>query len=113
MSNAVRQPWQMTRAEWNAERDRLRPDYAQSNFTRASGSEAIARLNRAEWLRFDVRAEDSARMNAAARGEVTLSPDELEALHDRLQSRVTYDDVIARAVCLGLLPAASEEPLAA
>lgn len=105
---SAREPWQLTRAEWNAERDRLRPNYAQSNFTRASGSEAQARHNRLDWLLFDVRKADSERLRAAQRGEFALTAAEAEDLLERLQTPVHYDDVIARAVQLGHLPGTPE-----
>jgi len=105
---SAREPWQLSRAEWDEERSRLRPDYAQSNYTSKSGSEAVARQKRLDWLLFDVRKDDSALMRAARNGEVTLSHEDAEDLLDRLQQPVTHADVIARALRLGLLEAAPE-----
>lgn len=96
-------PWQFTREQWNAERDRLRPEIAQSRFTHASASEALARHDRLNWLLFDVHADVGARLKAAARGELAMSPEEARECLETLAQPVTYDDVIARARSLGLL----------
>lgn len=47
-----KQPWQMTRREWDSEIDKARPNIAQSNFTKASGSEALRRLDRLMFLKY-------------------------------------------------------------
>lgn len=99
---ATSAPWAMTAAEWDSATDRARACNAQSNFTRNSGAEAVAMAKESERLRFGVRSCDTARLNAAIRGEVKLSPQELEALTDRLQTRVTHRDVIAKAVKEGM-----------
>lgn len=44
------QPWQMTRKQWDIEREKIRPNVAQSNFTRASGSQSVQRHNRLIFL---------------------------------------------------------------
>lgn len=101
------EPWQLTRDEWNAERERLRPCVAQSNFTKGSASEAVARHQRLEWLLYNVRADASRRLKAAANGEIEIAPDEAAELLDQLETPVSYDDVIARAKALGVFGNAS------
>ena len=101
------QPWQMTREQWNAERMRLRPCFAQSNFTKGSASEACARADRLAWLLFGVRDDDRAALN-----DLGLSSAERLEAFDRLQTPVSYDDVIARAARIGLLSTAEAEAAA-
>ena len=55
---APKPPWQMTRAEWNAEREKSAPNTAQSRFTRSSGSEAVRKFERFMFLRYDARPSD-------------------------------------------------------
>lgn len=101
------EPWQLTREQWNAERQRLRPEVAQCNFTKASASQDIARHERLTWLLFDVHAETSARLKAAAAGECHMTREEAQACLDELARPVTYDDVLARAKRLGLMTEAA------
>ena len=98
----VQEPWQLSRMEWNAERERIRPCYVQEEFTRRSTSEAVRHIQRLEWLLFGVNAEASAKLKAAARGEISMSCEEAEALLEQINRPVTYDDVINRAARLGL-----------
>lgn len=48
----------MTRQEWEAAREANRPNTAQSNFTRASGSEAVRNMERLEFLFYGVKIVD-------------------------------------------------------
>jgi hypothetical protein len=91
-------PWQMTAVQWNRARSEVQPIGGQSNFTRASASEAVSALERLEVLLFGVRDEAKRKLRAAQRGEITLSPDELEVIDDELRTRVCHQDVIAKAV---------------
>jgi hypothetical protein len=88
----------MTSAQWNRARSNVQPNGGQTNFTRASASEAVSALERLEVLLFGVRDEAKRKLHAAQRGEITLSPDELEAVDDELRTRVCHQDVIAKAV---------------
>ncbi|WP_326430262.1 N-6 DNA methylase (plasmid) [Stutzerimonas frequens] len=95
----VVQPWQMTQAEWNSK-------YRQSagsigRFTRNAGNAQVAQLALDDFLRYGVRDWASQRMAAAMKGEITLTPEELEAVEDRLQSPVTHRDVIEKALAEG------------
>lgn len=54
----MKQPWQMTRKEWEAERAKATPNTAQSNYTRNSGSEAVRKFERFMFLRYGARPSD-------------------------------------------------------
>lgn len=101
------EPWQLSREQWDAERQRLRPEVAQCNLTKASASQDVARHERLTWLLFDVHASTSARLKAAAQGELAMSREEAQACLEELARPVTYDDVITRARRLGLMTEAA------
>jgi hypothetical protein len=69
----VMHPWELSREQWNTERERLRPCFAQSNLTKSSGSEATARHNRLMWLLGGVRDVVKDELRRAQRGELKLS----------------------------------------
>lgn len=48
------EPWQLTEAEWNRQREECRPNIAQSNLTKASASEAIRRHEKLLWLLYGI-----------------------------------------------------------
>ena len=48
------EPWQLTEAEWNRQREDCRPNIAQSNLTKASASEAIRRHEKLLWLLYGI-----------------------------------------------------------
>jgi hypothetical protein len=97
-SSAQKEPWQMTANEWNKAVDNIRPETVQSRVTKASASEAIFRAKEGERLRYGVTAEASKRMTEAQKGTINLSKEELDALDDRLQTRVSHKDVIEKAL---------------
>lgn len=98
---AVDHPWQLTEAEWNAERSRLRPNFVQERVTKHCASQAVAGMKRLEWLLFDVHAEPRARLEAARKGEIRISREEADDLLDLIHSPIRYSDVVARAIALG------------
>ena len=104
MSNphGVTHPWELTREQWNAERDRLRPCFVQANFTKGSASEAVNRHERLVWLLGGVNDAARARLNDVSSGKITLSDDELIDLLDRVNTPVTYDDVVEHGEMLEL-----------
>lgn len=93
------QPWQMTSAEWNA--GYRRNDGHIGTFTRSAGNAQAARFARDEFLRYGVTDWASEKMNAAMQGEIVLTPEELSAIEDRLQTPVTHRDVVAKALSEG------------
>lgn len=97
-----KQPWEMTRAEWFAEYGRFAPETVQSNFTKRSGSEAVHASSRREFLRFGVCDDARRRMLAAQRREICLTPDELDEVDQRLRTPVSHEDVVQKAVRMGL-----------
>lgn len=99
---AAKQPWQMTSKEWYDAYSATRPDYVQTMFTRNSASEAASNAKRASWLRFGVCDQASTRMRAAMKGEIKLTPDELETIDLRLRTPVDFFDVIEKAINEGL-----------
>lgn len=46
----LKEPWQLTKEEWDRERESCRANTAQSKFTRASGAEAVRRFEKLQWL---------------------------------------------------------------
>lgn len=97
-----KEPWQMSRAEWEGAREATRPEVAQSNFTRASGSQAAAQLREVERLTFGVSKEASERLRAAAKNGERIPAAELDALMERVNTRVSHRDVVEKAVRDGL-----------
>ena len=97
-----KEPWQMTREEWDQAREECHPNTLQTKFTKKSGSEAIREFAKMRWLCFDVRSEDSTRIRQAGREEIVLSSSEVEKIQDRLMTPVTHFDVVQRALRLGL-----------
>lgn len=93
-----KEPWEMSSAEWNKVVEGLRPETAQSKFTKSSGTEAVRRIAEGERLRYGVTTEASEKLKAAQKGEIKLSKGELESLTDRLETRVTHADVIKKAI---------------
>jgi len=91
-------PWEMTRAEWEAAREQARPNNAQSNYTRASGSEAAARISTVESLLYGVYDDAQAQLKSAVAGEIELTPDQVESLMERINTPVQHRDVIAKAL---------------
>lgn len=96
-----KEPWQMTAAEWDTARENVKPEVAQSNFTKASGSQAVARNKTLNDLLYGVTDEASQKIKAAAKGEITLTAEELDRHTTRLQDRVTHRDVIEKAISEG------------
>ncbi len=101
MNSPVKEPWQMRAAEWMAVREEVRPCYAQSKFTRNSASQAIAQHEKLVWLVYGVTDAAKDRLNAARRGEVALTSDELEILRDRINTPVFHKDVVMKALSEG------------
>lgn len=97
-----RQPWQMTEAEWDAERESVRPNSVQSRFTKSSGSEATVKALRLEFLLSGVRDGDKARWNEASAGSIKLDRDEVEDIFERLNTPVRHSDIVIKALAEGL-----------
>ncbi len=93
-----KQPWEMTKTEWDLVRSALRPDHVQSRFTRASGAEAVARVNALEKHLFGVNDAESERHRAATRGEISIPRQEHRELLDRLQQPVSHRRVVEKAL---------------
>lgn len=101
VSPQQKEPWQMTRREWEAARESVRPNVVQSDFTRASASGAVANARGLERLLYGVTSEASEKLKAAQRGDITLSPEDLDAITERLQMPVSHEDVVRKAVADG------------
>jgi len=50
----MKQPYQMTREEWNAEREKTKISHGQQNYTRNSKSEEVRRMERLNFLLFGI-----------------------------------------------------------
>lgn len=94
-------PWQLTRNEWDAERERLRPDVAQSRFTRTTSSQMASKSQRLQWLIGDVRRNDREQLARAGRGEIAMSAQDVEDALDRINTPVRHQDVVAWALAVG------------
>ncbi len=92
------QPWKMTKKQWNAERERIRPNVAQSNFTKASGSQAATSMKRLEWLTYGAKKDAQDKLRAAERGEIKLKRDEVDDLLEEINSPVSHEDVVRKAI---------------
>lgn len=100
-SSSNKAPWEMTKKEWDRERDAVRPNTAQSKFTNASKSEAVSSHQRLTELLYGVSNQASEKLRAAMDGEITLTPRELEDITDRLNTPVRHRDVVEKALSEG------------
>lgn len=100
LSNAIH-PWQLTRAQWEAERERIRPDVAQSRFTSATASQMSRAAARLQWLIGDVHRVEREQLARATRGEITMSREDAEEILERINARVFHHDVVAWAQANG------------
>ena len=96
-----KEPWEMTRTEWEAEREDIRPRNAQENFTRHSASQGIAQAARLKALLYGVNDAASAKIKAAQKGEIKISKDEAEELLEQINEPVTHRRVIEKAMAEG------------
>lgn len=94
-------PWQLTKFEWSAEREAIRPCYAQERFTRHTASQMTTNAKRLEWLLYGVHDSARSRLAAAGAGEVTLSQDEVWELHDQIQTPINHRMVVEKALAEG------------
>ena len=90
-------PCQMTKAEWEAAREDCRPDNLQTPLTKKSSSEAVSKFERLQYLGYGVHDADSQKIREAFTGKIVLSPSEADEILERLQTPITYEDVIAKA----------------
>ncbi|GAB0154621.1 DEAD/DEAH box helicase [Marinobacterium sp. BA1] len=97
-----KQPWEMTRKEWESEREKVRPNTGQTRFTKHSANEAVRNHERLMFLTFSVTEFASDQIRKAANGDITLSPEELETLDERIKTPVHHRDVIEKALAEGL-----------
>lgn len=95
------EPWQMTREEWTHSHEATKPDNLQTDYSRRSKSEAVAKFNEGERLRYGVVKYASERVEAAIRGEIELSREETEVLMDRINTLVSHKDVVEKALSEG------------
>lgn len=97
----LKQPWEMTLDEWFTARNKLRPDFVQSRHTKASASSAVADIKQLEFLLYSVGDADRALLKKVQEGEVKLSPEDSEALVERLAEPVTHRRVVEKALAEG------------
>lgn len=98
---AQKEPWQMTRSEWAAERERVTPDTAQSRWTRGSASQAIAKMERLLWLLYGIGDKERAILKQAQKGEIVLSSEEVDDLMERINTNDPHRFVIEKALAEG------------
>jgi len=92
------EPWQITLQAWNSEIEANRAGSGIGTMTRNVGSQAAAQAERLEFLRYGVTDWAREKLQAAQRGEITLTQDELGEITDRLETSVTHRDVIDKAL---------------
>lgn len=97
----AKEPWMMTRAEWDKAKDDNRPNVVQSNFTKASGSQAVAQIKRLEYLLYNVGDSDKALVKALQDGSKTITEKERIELIERLDYPITHERVIKKALSEG------------
>lgn len=95
---AQKEPWEMTKGEWERAREDNRPNIVQSDYTKSSGSNAVGQIKRLEHLLYNVGAEDRRLASEIQNGSKTITEDERIALLDRLESRITHKRVIEKAI---------------
>lgn len=100
-TDVSKEPWQMTGEEWAVEREKARPNTAQSNYTKASKSEAESNIKRLEELLYGVSNEASEKIKQAQKEEIELTQEELELYMDRINTPVLHRDVIEKALSEG------------
>jgi len=93
-----KKPYEMTAEEWNNERERLRAETRQEKFTKRSGAEELARINKLQKLLYGVTDEAKQKIEQASKGEIKLSEQELETYLNRLNTPVTHRDVVEKAL---------------
>lgn len=98
MQSLAREPWQMTRLEWERARAAIRPETFGSSPGKASISAEQSRMSELQRLIYGVPDEAIARMREAGAGKITLSPDELESVQDRIDTPVRHRDVVEKAI---------------
>ncbi len=96
-----KEPWEMTKGEWDKERAKVRPETFGSAPHKASISREVAQMKRLEELLYGVSDEASAKMKAAIRGEIKLTPEEVEQYQERINTPIFHKDVVAKALSEG------------
>ena len=97
----VKEPWQMTLDEWDKERAKIRPETFGDSPAKASISKETKRIKRLEYLLYGVTDEATNKMKKAIKGEITLTPDEVNVLQERIDAPVFHQDVIEKALSEG------------
>lgn len=99
-----KEPWEMTRAEWEKERELIRPSLhaleksKQGPRGKAQTNKEVARTNRLNHLLGGVTDEASSALKEATLGKRKLTSDEVEKFTDRIDRPVTHRDVVEKAV---------------
>ncbi len=93
-----KQPWEMTQKEWNYEREEIKPNVAQSNYTRNSKSEAITSMERLFFLLYGVNDKIREKLQSAIEGKIEMSPEEAEEIQEIINTPVTHKRVIQKAL---------------
>lgn len=99
----MKQPYELTKDEWEAEKEACRPDNMQTNFTRKSGAEFLRKFNRMQFLNFGVHEAESEKLKSAMRGEIILSQEEAKEILRVLDTPIRWEDVIEKAKREGCL----------
>ena len=93
-----KEPWEMTKGEWEEAREGVKPDTAQKNFTRRSEAEATARHKELERLLYGARDEIKTKLKDAQAGKIKMSSEDAEELQEILNTRIKHKDVIDKAL---------------
>lgn len=97
----TKQPWEMTKAEWDKERAAIRPETFGSSPAKASVAGEVGRSAALKRLLYGVHDEASAKLNAATKGKLDLSPDDVEELQSTLNTPTQHRHVIEKALSEG------------
>lgn len=91
-------PWQLVKKNWEQELASSRAGTGIGGFTRGGGNELAAKMARAEFLRYGVSDWARDKLAAAQSGSIKLSPEDLAAITDRLETSVSHRDVVDKAL---------------
>nr|MBC8487287.1 hypothetical protein [Bacteroidota bacterium] len=97
---AEKQAWEMTRKEWEYEKEKGRPETFGSA-TKLDMLGAELRLKESTKLDYGVIDEARQKLKKAKNGEITLTKEQIEEYQDRLDTPVFHKDVIKKALSEG------------
>lgn len=93
-----KQPYELTKKDWESKKEDSKSNYVQSNYTRNSKSEAVRKFNQLQWLNYGAHDELSQKLKAAMDGDIEMTPEEADDIQFELSKPVTHYDVIKKAL---------------